>query len=361
MKNRPPVNRIDVPEATCVQFRDSLLEWYDDHARSLPWRGSGDPYLIWLSEIIFQQTRIEQGMGYYLRFTERFPNIRLLSSASEDEVLRLWQGLGYYSRARNLLSAARYIVKDLNGQFPQDYTGILKLKGVGDYSASCIASISFGQVHAAIDGNVFRVLARFFADPVPIGSDAARVHFKELASQLIAHDRPGDFNEAMMDLGALVCKPRHPLCHQCPLNRMCASFGRGVQEMFPVKAPSAKRRVVVMNYLLARIGSNILIRKRVGRDIWQGLYELPMVSGELPLAELAASYRKDFGLIPGSLVQVLRTQHLLSHMELDIRFYEAECRMCPDPVKPDLVSVRPDRVNEYPFPKPLADFIAGRI
>jgi len=182
-----------------------LLTWYDQNGRTLPWRGSRDPYIIWVSEIIFQQTRIEQGTGYFLRFADRFPTLDSLAGAEEDEVLRLWQGLGYYSRARNLLFTARYIRENLDGKFPEDFNTIKKLKGIGDYTASCIASICFGQTHAAVDGNVYRVLSRLFADSMSIDTQAGKLHFKKLAQQLISRERPGDFNEALMDLGATVC------------------------------------------------------------------------------------------------------------------------------------------------------------
>ncbi len=343
-----------------MEFSGTLLQWYDQHARSLPWRGSGDPYLIWVSEIIFQQTRIEQGIGYYHRFTERFPDLHALALASEDEVLKVWQGLGYYSRARNMLVAARCVEEEFMGSFPREFHQIRKLKGVGDYTASCIASIAFGKVHAAVDGNVYRVLSRFYADPMPIDSSAGRVHFKRLAEGLISHDRPGDFNEALMDLGAMICKPRNPLCSDCPLRLLCSALERGTQTSFPVKSPAAAKQVVVMNYILVRDKTHILIRKRAGKGIWQGLYELPMITGDMHVAELEARYLNGYGLKTNALTELNRTRHILSHQELDIRFYESATGDYGSSATNDLLAVESGHLADYPFPKPLADFLSGR-
>lgn len=339
-----------------MDFSNILLDWYDGNARSLPWRGSHDPYLIWVSEIIFQQTRIEQGTGYYIRFTERFPDLNSLAAAGEDEVLRIWQGLGYYSRARNMLETARYIHEHLGSVFPSEFEKILSLKGIGDYTASCIASICFGAVHAAVDGNVYRVLSRYYADGTPVDSGLGKSHFKKFAQDLISHDRPGDFNEAMMDLGAMVCKPRNPLCPECPVNRMCQSLERNVQEEFPIKSPVSEKSVKIMNYLFLNTGNQVIIRKRQGSGIWKGMYELPMVAGDPDAMDMADECMEQYGLDVGNILEISRIKHILSHQDLDIRFYSADQGTLRTEDN-SLLTIPVDKIAEYPFPKPLADFL----
>jgi A/G-specific adenine glycosylase len=343
-----------------LDITSALLDWYDRNRRELPWRGSRDPYLIWVSEIIFQQTRIGQGTSYYLRFTGRFPNLRSLADANEDEVLRIWQGLGYYSRARNMLFTARYIRDELDGRFPSDFEGILALRGIGDYTASCIASICFGQVHAAVDGNVYRVLSRLNAESTPIDTPAGRKRFKELAGTLISHDRPGDFNEAMMDLGATVCQPRAPKCGECPLKGGCLAFELGKPADYPVKSQAMRKGRSIMNYLLVESGDRLYIRKRDGEGIWKGLYELPRIDGEQDPDSLAGECHQYYGLKIEPPEEILRVKHILSHRDLDIRFYKAKTgNLNPLPVC-DLIPVAGTDISSYPFPKPLVDFLKSQ-
>lgn len=341
-----------------MNFPSLLLTWFDQNKRALPWRGSKDPYVIWISEIIFQQTRIEQGTGYYLRFVDRFPTIDSLAAAGEDEVLRLWQGLGYYSRARNLLFTARDIRDHHQGKFPQDFNSIRKLKGIGDYTASCIASICFSQPHAAVDGNVYRVLSRCYADNTPIDTQAGKLLFKKLAQTLISRERPGDFNEAIMDLGAMICKPRNPLCAACPLKGLCKANEKNIPMDFPVKSPSLKRSVRVLNYLLINSDYHVIIRKREGKGIWKGLYELPLVTGEMNLSEIKAEYLKQHGLHVDRLTEIKRVKQLLTHAELDIRFYATDAGVGVS-IDENLLSVPVENISQYPFPKPLVDFLSG--
>jgi len=325
-----------------MEISVDLLGWYDENRRSLPWRGSRDPYVIWLSEIIFQQTRIGQGTAYFLRFMERFPNVASLASATEDEVLRIWQGLGYYSRARNLMQTAREILADHDGKFPADFSRITAFKGIGDYTASCITSICFHQPHAAVDGNVFRVLSRLFADPTPINTGAGKKRFKELAQSLITPERPGDFNEAMMDLGAMVCLPRNPDCPACPLKTLCKARIADQVGGYPVKTASHPRSLRSMNYLLAQSEDRILVRKRTEPGIWKGLYELPNALSSMPGAE-----------------PVSRVVHPLSHADLDIRFYKTDEPDACIAGEADLIWIEIKKISQYPFPKPLADFLTG--
>ena len=248
-----------------------LLPWYQQNGRARPWRRTKDPYKIWLSEIILQQTRVEQGMDYYLRFTEAYPTVELLASADEDEVMRLWQGLGYYSRARNLHEAARQVVR--MGGFPTSYAEIRKLKGVGDYTAAAIASFAYDLPHAVVDGNVYRVLSRFFGIATPIDTTAGKYQFSALAQEILPPKHAALHNQAIMDLGALICTPRSPQCAACPLADACIAHAENRPEDFPVKAKRTQVRTRFLNYIFITDGENILLHRRAKGDIWQGLYE----------------------------------------------------------------------------------------
>ena len=255
-------------------FSDTLLDWYDANGRDLPWRRTRDPYAIWLSEIILQQTRIAQGRSYWERFLQAYPDVQALAAAQEDDVLRLWQGLGYYSRARNLLTAARQIAAQ--GRFPDTLEGIRALKGVGDYTAAAIASFAFGIPAAVVDGNVYRVLARHFGIPTPVGSTAAKKEFTALAQSLLPPDRPGDFNQAMMDFGATLCTPASPACARCPLADSCAALATGRVDSLPVREKGAAVQERRFDYVYVRFRGRTAIRRRGTGDIWAGLYE-PLV------------------------------------------------------------------------------------
>ena len=253
------------------RFTDTILRWYAENRRDLPWRRTRDPYAVWLCEIIMQQTRIAQGTAYWERFMEAFPTVGALAKASEDEVLRLWQGLGYYSRARNLHAAARQVVA--LGGFPKDYDGIRALKGIGDYTAAAIGSIAFGLPVAAVDGNVYRVLARHYGIDGIVGTTAAKKEFTALAQALLPEDRPGDFNQAMMDFGALQCTPVSPACLTCPLMETCHAFSTGRVELLPVKKAPAAILTRHLTYVYLRCKGETALRRRGPGDIWQGLWE----------------------------------------------------------------------------------------
>ena len=255
-------------------FSDTLLDWYDANGRDLPWRRTRDPYAIWLSEIILQQTRIAQGRSYWERFLQAYPDVQALAAAQEDDVLRLWQGLGYYSRARNLLAAARQIAAQ--GRFPDTLAGIRALKGVGDYTAAAIASFAFGIPAAVVDGNVYRVLARHFGIPTPVGSTAAKKEFSALAQSLLPPERPGDFNQAMMDFGATLCTPVSPACARCPLADSCAALATGRVDSLPVREKGDAVQERRFDYVYVRFRGRTAIRRRGTGDIWAGLYE-PLV------------------------------------------------------------------------------------
>ena len=260
-------------------FSQAILHWYAENGRDLPWRRTRDPYAVWLSEIILQQTRIAQGTAYWERFMQRFPTVQALADATEDQVLRLWEGLGYYSRARNLHAAAKQVVS--MGGFPTTLEGIRSLKGVGDYTAAAIGSIAFGLPAAVVDGNVYRVLARYFGIATPVGTTAAKKEFTELANRLLpAHD-PAAFNQGMMDFGATCCTPVNPACLTCPLQLSCQAFRTGRVELLPVKQAAARPVERHLTYVYVRVNGYVAIHRRGSGDIWQGLWE-PWLTDEVP-------------------------------------------------------------------------------
>ena len=265
-----------------MHFIDQLRAWYLKNRRDLPWRETKDPYKIWLSEVLLQQTRVEQGLPYYQRFIESYPTLRSLALASEDDVLRLWPGLGYYSRGRNLFFAARQMMKQF-GQFPHKYAEIRSLKGVGDYTAAAVASMAFDLPHAVVDGNVYRFLSRYFGIETPIDSTDGKTVFKELADSLLDHKNPGFHNQAVMEMGALICKPK-PLCEQCPFSQSCYALKNKQIAALPIKSKKTKVRNRYFNYLLIDYKSQFFIRQRTAKDIWQGLYEFPLIECKKPFS-----------------------------------------------------------------------------
>ena len=291
-------------------FSSVLLAWYDQNKRDLPWRQTKDPYLIWLSEIILQQTRVVQGLAYYNRFSERFPTPRALAEAPEDEVLKYWQGLGYYSRARNLHAAA----KSMQGEFPRTYEGVRALKGVGDYTAAAVCSIAYDMPYAVVDGNVYRVLARVFGMDTPIDSPAGKKQFTELAQKLLDKKRPGDYNQAIMDFGATVCTPAAPQCLVCPLAAVCRALADGRVEQLPVKAQKTKISNRYFHYIYVKQGENTWLHKRGAGDVWQNLYEPPLVETKTADGDYGAApaYRRWFGR-KRALLRVAPVKHVLSH------------------------------------------------
>ena len=308
-----------------MDFAETLLSWYDTHKRDLPWRETKDAYRIWISEIILQQTRVEQGWDYYLRFIDRFPDAKNLAQADEDEVLRLWQGLGYYSRARNLHTAAKTVAKQ--GSFPTTYEEVRALKGVGDYTAAAICSIAYNMPVAVLDGNVFRVLARYFHVELPINSTKGRKYFAKLAQELLPEAQAGTYNQAIMDFGALQCVPARPNCEQCPLRDSCSAFHQGDVSHFPVK----ERRLTVkdryMVYVFLHQNGKTLMHQRIGSDIWRGLYEPLLIEFEQKPTDSDILTHSVLQSIDTSLVLHERVgilKHKLTHRTLYIRAFDAE-------------------------------------
>ena len=265
-------------------FTSRLLGWNRAHnRREMPWKGERDPFKIWLSEIILQQTRVEQGMDYYNRFVATFPTVHDLANATDDQVFKLWEGLGYYSRCRNLLKTARLISREYDGQFPDTHAAILALPGVGPYTAAAIGSFAFNLPLAVVDGNVFRVLARYFGIATPVDSTSGKKQFTELAGSLLDQRKPGIYNQALMDFGATVCKPQSPLCGECPLRTTCTALAKGEVQALPVKSKKLQKKIRWFYYLLAGYKGKWYVRKREAKDIWQHLYEFIGAEGKGPL------------------------------------------------------------------------------
>lgn len=260
---------------TSLFFRINLLAWAAGHSRPMPWKGERDPYRIWLSEIMLQQTRVEQGLPYYEKFVAAYPTVRDLADAPEDELFKLWEGLGYYSRARNLHHTAKHIAYELQGHFPDTYDTIRALKGVGDYTAAAIASFAYDLPHAVLDGNVYRVLARFFGIATPTDTPAAKKEFTRLANAVLDPERPGAFNQAIMDFGATHCTPQQPKCPICPLQTECIAYREGKVHEWPLKSKSPAKKERFFCYAVFNAGGDTFVRKRSEKDIWRGLFDFP--------------------------------------------------------------------------------------
>lgn len=259
---------------------NKLFLWYQENHRDLPWRNTTNPYIVWLSEIILQQTRVDQGMPYFNRFIETYPTVIELANAPLDEVYKLWEGLGYYSRAKNLHAAAQYVANELDGVFPNNYKGLLQLKGVGDYTASAIASFCYGEKTPVLDGNVYRVISRIYNIEEPINTPKAVKLFKSILNEIISQDDPATFNQAMMEFGALHCTPKKPKCEACPFAANCLGLEKNNVENLPVKKKAAKSKNRYFNYLVMIEGNQVLVKKREGKDIWENLYEFPLIESK---------------------------------------------------------------------------------
>ena len=306
------------------RFTEILLGWYAENKRELPWRETTDPYLIWISEIILQQTRVVQGYQYYLRFIHRFPNVETLAQASEDEVMKFWQGLGYYSRARNLHAAAR----SMQGAFPKTYQEVRALKGVGDYTAAAICSFAYNLPYAVVDGNVYRVLSRYFGIDTPIDSTEGKKVFSALADEMLDKSCPAVYNQAIMDFGAIQCTPQSPDCMFCPLADSCSALSKGMVTKLPVKQHKTKTSNRYFNYIYVRMGVRTYIHKRTEDDIWKNLFEFPLIETERDLSEEEFLKSPQFCSLlaegeASEVRSVLRNvKHVLSHRVIYTNFYE---------------------------------------
>lgn len=337
-------------------LRKNLMRWGKQNTRNYPWMGIGDPYKIWLSEIILQQTRVEQGLPYYLAFVKAYPTVGDLARADQDEVLLLWQGLGYYSRARNLLHTAREICSRYQGTFPASSGELKKLKGIGPYTAAAIASFAFGEPVAAIDGNAIRVLSRLFAIADPVDAPSARKQFEHLAEQLLDRKNPGLFNQAMMDLGSGICLPRNPLCNQCPLNGQCLAFRQQTPTAYPVKKQKIKRTARFFEFILLQSGDSLILEKRDHRSIWAGLYQFPVREW----TEKPGDHRIPPDFVPEHAEWLSSSpwkKHLLTHLDLWYSVSEFRLKKLPKPLPPGWLVVKQHELSNFAFPKPLELYI----
>jgi|APHig6443717497_1056834.scaffolds.fasta_scaffold25668_1 A/G-specific adenine glycosylase len=307
-------------------FSKKILSEYGFIKRDLPWRTNTTIYNTWISEIILQQTRVNQGINFYYRFIERFPNIEALAIANEEDVLKMWQGLGYYSRARNLHSAAKQIFFEMNGVFPSSFSELKKLKGVGKYTAAAIASICFNEPVAAIDGNVLRVLARYFGIETPINSSDGEKIFSSLAAKVLDNDEPGTFNQAMMEFGALKCTPKKPLCFECSLQSSCFAFTKGMAAVLPVKTKKGTVRDRFLNYIVLEYNDFLFFNKRTKNDIWKNLYDFPLIettTNILPEQFINSNQWNDLFKHEEVTLKNISDEiiHILSHQKIHARFY----------------------------------------
>lgn len=328
------------------QFRKQLLVWYSQHQRDLPWRAEKDPYKIWLSEIILQQTRVNQGLPYYTKFIENYPTLSDLAKADETEVLKLWQGLGYYSRARNMLQSAKLIQNNFQGVFPITHNELLRLKGIGDYTASAIASFAFDLPHAVVDGNVMRVITRLFAIEIPIDTNLGKKKVSEKARLLLEKKHPGMFNQAMMELGAMVCTPQNPSCQLCPVSFGCMAYAMKKSEYFPVKQKKKAAKKRFFHYAFLTDGHSVMLQQRGKGDVWQGLFEFPLLESTKDENEVIGYFQ---GLIKKKIVvkKVSNTiKHLLSHQLIYARFYIMTVSTLD--VLDSFVIVPLEKIKDYP-------------
>ena len=311
-----------------MNFSDELTQWYNKNKRDLPWRNTTDAYIIWLSEIILQQTRVEQGLPYFYRFLEKYPDVTHFAAADEGDILKLWQGLGYYSRGRNMLKTAKIVHELYGGRFPNNYEQLLKLKGIGEYTAAAIASFSANEAKAVVDGNVYRAIARYFGIYEPINSAKGKKTFQEIADQLLDPDKPGLHNQAMMEFGAVLCKPKNPDCAACPVGQDCFALKNNAIAALPVKIKTTKIRERFFNYFLVTDRDNILMCKRAETDIWANMFDLPLIETPslLTIDELVSmpEFREFFGedVQIGAIGPVHK--HVLTHQRLYVRLIKLE-------------------------------------
>lgn len=338
-----------------MNFSKTLITWYLENKRDLPWRNTTNPYHIWLSEIMLQQTRVAQGLPYFLAFTETFPTVFDLAKAEEEQVLKLWQGLGYYSRARNLHATAKQVAFTLDGNFPDNYKDLLKLKGIGEYTAAAIASFSYNEKTPVVDGNVYRVLARYFGITTDIATPKAKKEFTQLATELIDPENPALFNQSIMEFGALQCIPKNPDCAVCPLNHSCFALSQRKTNELPVKIKKTKIRDRHLNYLLVIDSTQkSTATKRIGKGIWQNLYELPLIETDYPETETEIAFQIRKKYPEAALVTLLDAEnvlHKLSHQNLHIRFWKINLKHKLD------AGLSHEELISLPFPIVLHNFI----
>lgn len=345
-------------------FTDTLLDWNEQsNCRTMPWKGIKDPYRIWLSEIILQQTRVEQGLPYYQRFITTFPTVQDLAAAPEEAVFRLWQGLGYYARCKNMLAAARQIVHDFGGRFPGTYEQIQSLKGIGPYTAAAIASFAFNSPHAVLDGNVFRVLSRYFGIDTPTDTTAGKKEFDALAQELLPTERSAVYNQSIMDFGAVVCKPQQPTCNQCPLAPKCVARQQQIVALLPVKSKKLVIRKRYFYYIILDYKGQVFIRKRTGNDIWQNLHEFILLEMPAPVSMQELQDTPAFRNLLQPVSYTVRGisasfKQQLTHQTIHSQFILLTASK--KPAIADYMPVPSTRLDNYAFPKTITDFLQNK-
>lgn len=328
-------------------LRQALQDWYKDHQRDLPWRHTQDPYFIWLSEIILQQTRVDQGLPYYQRFTKTFPTVQDLANAAQQEVLNLWQGLGYYSRGRNLHATAQQLTLEHNGEFPKTYQDLLKLKGVGPYTAAAIASFAFNLPHAVVDGNVFRVLSRYFGVDLAINTPEGKRQFEALAGELLDQHNPALHNQAIMEFGALQCKPVSPNCAVCPVQESCVALLSNKVAQLPLKLKTVKvRKRFFVYHILANAQNELAFSKRGPKDIWEGLYEFPLTE--------FATLDEMLAYLGGEQIIGERFQHVLTHQRIEAYFIKTTPK---ENFKSNYLMLDLKALTDHPIPRLIDKFL----
>ncbi|MDR1526573.1 MAG: A/G-specific adenine glycosylase [Dysgonamonadaceae bacterium] len=341
-----------------------LLDWYDLNQRELPWRNITDPYRIWISEIILQQTRVIQGLEYYNRFVLRFPDVQALAEASEQEVLKYWQGLGYYSRARNLHAAARTLVDEYGGEFPHNYADVLRLKGIGEYTAAAIVSFAWNQPYPVVDGNVFRFLSRLFAIDEPVDTAQGKKYFTELAAELMDRSQAGAFNQAIMEFGALQCIPSAPDCGVCPFQNECMAYASRSIARYPVKRNKTQTQDRYLYYFHIHDTEHLYIKQRCGKGIWRNLFEFPVIESETPL-----TFEELIRITPlkewvtdepaGAFhVRIENRKHVLSHRVLYATFFELAVKHLSDPPE-GFIQITPAEIDNYPVHRLMQFYLDG--
>lgn len=346
-------------------FTENLLQWAKEHPRNLPWKDTKDPYKIWLSEIILQQTRVAQGKPYYEKFAKTYPKVEDLANAPEDEVMRMWEGLGYYSRARNMHAAAKYIAFELKGKFPNTHKEILQLKGVGPYTAAAIASFAFELPCAVVDGNVYRVLARRFGIETPIDSTTGKKEFAQLAQELLDENKPSVYNQAIMDFGATHCTPSNPNCADCPMQENCTAYHKGLISKLPIKSKKLKKKTRYFHFLMLQTSNGkFVLQKRVGKGIWRNLYQFPLIEGKKLLdfeALVKTEKWQDFFANQNFSFRKAskKYKHLLTHQTIFIRFFELQLEEVPDDLS-NCVEVSLEEFDSYAFPRVINRFLEDK-
>ncbi len=353
------------PQPDELFFTRSLMNWHANvNERSLPWKSEQDPYRIWLSEVILQQTRALQGLPYYLRFTETYPTISDLAAADDNDVFRIWQGLGYYNRCKNMLATARFIAHQLNGRFPDTYEGLLQLKGIGPYTASAIASFAYRLPNAVVDGNVFRVLSRYFNIPDPIDSTIGKNLFGSLAQKLMDTDDSAAYNQAIMDLGATVCTPRKMRCSECPLQARCAAYAQGTVALLPVKGKKITVRTRYFNYILLTKDDQIWIEKRTGNDIWENLHQPYLIETNEEVKQSELKRHSDIAALQLGNLQIIpigESTQRLTHQLIRAAFYKVILPSEWQALTKEGVWMSVADLKKTAFPKTVVSFLENNL